>query len=264
MSDDDFWDIDQYLTTRRNREIGSDRVVDPVRPASDIRALDTSTERVDPVVGRDLPDRRRRQPRQPRDIAEIHGLDETQLDGNIRLALADMVQEIGMLHGDLRMAEGRIHYLEEELRHDVLGDWLDRKGFLGRLSRLRTLDEREETHSSLLLVKLEGFAEMRGQHGWSAADAVVADLGGRLTQIPNAVVGHVADNMFGVLLVGVSLDSVDTAIGESVPDRIRVPGAAPDLTVISTAVQVRPGQGELDQLSAAERRLARPSGPARR
>jgi|GEM_PF-3574769 len=263
MSDEDFWDIDQYLTTRRNREIGSDRMVDPVRPAPEIRPYDASMERVEPV-GRDLPDRRRRKPRQPRDIAQIHGLDEAQLDGNIRLALADMVQEIGMLHDDLRLAEGRIRFLEDELRHDLLGDWLDRKGFIGRLSRLLTLDAQEETHSSLLLVKLEGFAEMRGKHGWSTADGVIADLGARLTEIPNAVVGHVADNMFGVLLVGVSADAVEAAIGDRMPAAIRVPGPGPDLAVLWTAVQVRPGQGEMDQLSAAERKLVRPSGPARR
>lgn len=263
MSDEDFWDIDQYLTTRRNREIGSDRVVDPVRPPPEVRAYDASAERVEPV-GRDLPDRRRRERKQPRDIAQIHGLDEAEIDGNVRNVLADLVQEIGLLHDDLRLAEGRIRFLEEELRHDLLGDWLDRKGFLGRLSRLSALDEQEETRSSLVLVKLDGFTDMRRKHGWSTADDVIGSLGRRLSQMPDAVVGHIADDMFGVLLVGVPADGVEKTLGETVPPTIRVPGSDPDLPVFWAAVELRPGQGDLSQLSAAERQLSRNAGMVRR
>jgi GGDEF domain-containing protein len=262
MSDDDFWDIDQYLTTRRNREIGTGRVVDPVRPSPEARAYDASADRVEPV-GRDLPDRRKRQRKQPRDIAEIHGLDEAEIDGNVRHALADLVQEIGLLHDDLRLAEGRIHFLEGELGHDALGDWLDRKGFMGQLSRLSTLDEKEEVQSSLILVRLDDFSEMRRKHGWATADDLVEELGRRLTQIPNTVVGHVADDMFGILLIGIPRKDVENALGDAVPGTIRVPGPDPDLGVVWAAVDVRPGQSGLTQLSAAERKLPRRSGGVR-
>lgn len=262
MSDEDFWDIDQYLTTRRNREIGTDRIVDPVRSTPEVRAYDASADRVQPV-GRDLPDHRKRQRKQPRDIAEIHGLDEAEIDGNVRLALADLIQEIGLLHDELRLAEGRIQYLEGELGHDVLGDWLDRKGFLGQLSRLSTLDEKEEAQSSLVLVRLDDFVETRQKLGWTTADELVEDLGRRLIDIPNAVVGHVADDMFGILLVGVPGTDVGRALGESVPAEIRVHGANPNLPVVWAAIDVRPGQGELVQFSAAERRLPQRSGGVR-
>jgi len=262
MSDEDFWDIDQYLTTRRNREIGSDRIVDPVRPAPEVRAYDSSADRVEPV-GRDLPDRRKRQRKQPRDIAQIHGLDEAEIDGNVRHALADLIQEIGLLHDDLRLAEGRIHFLEGELGHDALGDWLDRKGFLGQLSRLSALDEKEEVQSSLILVRLDDFAETRRKNGWTTADELVEELGRRLASIPDAVIGHVADDMFGILLIGVPSSGVGVALGEAVPARIRVPGAGSDLAVVWSAVDLRPGQDGLTQLSAAERKLPRRPGGVR-
>ncbi|RVU37926.1 GGDEF domain-containing protein [Hwanghaeella grinnelliae] len=262
MSDEDFWDIDQYLTTRRNREIGTDRVVDPVRSTPEVRAYDASADRVEPV-GRDLPDRRKRQRKQPRDIAEIHGLDEAEIDGNVRHALADLIQEIGLLHDDLRLAEGRIQFLEGELGQDDLGDWLDRKGFLGQLSRLSTLDEKEGGQSSLVLVRLDGFTETRRKLGWATADELVEELGRRLTQIPNSVIGHVADDMFGVLLVGVPGKDVGTALGEAIPAEIRVHGTNPDLAVVWVAVDMRPGQSELSQLSAAERKLPQQSGGIR-
>lgn len=259
MSDEDFWDIDQYQTTRRNREIGSDRQVNPVRPAPGVRAYDTAAERVEPI-GRDLPRRRRRERRQPRDIAEIHGLDETQLDGLVRDVLAELVQEIGLLHDDLRLAEGRIEFLEQEARHDLLGDWLDRRGFLGQVSRLSAMDEQEEAHSTLIVVDLDGFAAMRRKLGWSVADGVIADLGRKLMRIPGAVVGHVADGMFGLLLVGVPSGAAAETVGAAIPGEIRVPGPDPNLPVRWAAIDIRPGRGELDQLSTAERKLARQSG----
>lgn len=258
MSDDDFWDIDQYLTTRRNREIGAERMVNPVRPAAEMRAYDASAERVEPI-GRDLPKQGKRQRRQPRDIAEIHGLDEAEISGNVRDVLADLVQEIGLLHDDLRLAEARIEHLEQELRHDLLGDWLDRMGFIGRLSRLMTLDQQEGVRSAVILVRLEGFAMMRRRQGWSTADSVISDLGGRLTRIQNAVVGHLSDDLFGVLLVGLPADAVENTIGVDIPQAISVPGPDPALRVSWAALDARPGQGELDQLSSLERKLARQS-----
>ena len=85
-----------------------------------------------------------------------------------------------------------------------------------------------------------------------------------MTQIPNAVVGHVADSMFGLLLTGVASDAVADAVGDRIPAEIRVPGSDPDLKVLWTAVQVHPDRGEMEQLSTAERKLARLSGSATR
>ncbi len=260
MSDEDFWDIDQYQTTRHNREIGAGTGVRPVGATAAAHPFADTMDQVIPANAYSGDERRRRKRRQPKDIAEIHGLAEKDLDDSTRRVLADLIQEIGHLHDDFRMAEGRIRYLEEELRHDTLGDWLDRKGFLGRLSQLLSLDQQEHAHSSLALFRLRGFAESRSRFGWRTADDLVAEMGGLLAKFENAVVGHVADNMFGMLMVGTSAEKADAVLSSAIPKSVTIPGQDSQLRIDWVTVALTPGKRELEFLSAADRKLAQEKG----
>ena len=235
MSDKDgFWDIDQFLTTRRNQPVGSSRVVDPAAGTPPVH------DRGDPPADADQEARRRsagegreRRRRLPRDIAELHGLDEAALEPTVREVVADLIGEIGHLNEDLRLAEKRIAYLEGERRHDTLGPWLGRAAFFGQLEKLKGLDQSEQVSSAVVLFRIAGFHALRRAHGWQAADTVVVRLGEDLMRRSDAPVGHLADDQFGLLLPGHSLEDAERFAASEDLAQVNGPLGQEPLTVVS-------------------------------
>ena len=257
MSDDGFWDIDQFLTTRRNQPVGAARVVDPMDAVVPIHDSDGGAQKGVPVArhppGGGGQQRRRRL---PRDIAELHGLDEAALEPTVRAVLADLIREIGHLHEDLRLAEGRIDYLDSEVRHDTLGPWLGRAAFLGQLSRLQGLDRSEDVSSAVALFRILGFRAMRRTHGWEAADDVAIRFGRLIVDQTASPVGHIGDDLFGVLLPGMAVEEARRFADRPVLGQVNGPVGADPLTVARAAALLHPHRDGLAQLSSLERGLA--------
>ncbi len=256
MSDEDgFWDIDQFLTTRRNQPVGSSRVVDPAVGTVPVHERgDPAYESVEEAQRRRGDGGRGRQRRLPRDIAELHGLDEAALEPTVRGVVSDLIGEIGHLNEDLRHAEKRIAYLEEERRHDTLGPWLGRSAFFGQIEKLKGLDSSEHLSSAVLLFRIAGFHALRRAHGWQAADTVIVRFGEDLMRRIDTPVGHLADDQFGVLLPGYSLTEAEAFAASEDFARVNGPLGEDPLTVVSACCALGPYAEAASLLTQLERR----------
>jgi len=258
MSDKDgFWDIDQFLTTRRNQPIGSSRIVDPATATIPIHDRDDAFAEIAAEAHRRTGGQGQEQGRQrrvPRDIAELHGLDEAALQPAVREVVADLISEIGHLNEDLRLAEKRIDYLEGERRHDTFGPWLGRPAFFGQFEKLKGLDKSEHVSSAIALFRISGFRTLRRRHGWQAADTVIVRFGEDLMNRIDAPLGHLADDQFGLLLPGYSLEEAERFAGMEELSRVNGPMGHDPLPVISACCALGPYADPASLLTALERR----------
>ena len=255
MSDDGFWDIDQFLTTRRNQPVGAARVVDPADAVVPIHDGGGGSQGGAPQHPPEGPGGTVRKRRLPKDIAELHGLDEASLHPVVRAVLADLISEIGHLHEDLRLAEGRIGFLVGETRHDTLGPWLSRPAFLGQVAKLQSLDRSEGASSALVLFRILGLRSVRKGHGWEAADDVAVRFGGSVVHAAPNPVGHLGDDLFGVLLPGTPVEEAQRFAEQPDLAQVNGPVGHRPLPVAHAAAVLHPERDALAQLTTLERRL---------
>lgn len=253
MSDDDFWDIDQYLVTRRNQPVGSARAVDPSSAIPPVHGHGGAREDTRPGA-RSSTKSDPRHRRLPRDIAELHGLDDDALDPIVRNVLADLIQEMGHLHEDLRIAEKRIGFLDGAARHDTLGPWLGRSAFFGKFERLKALDRKENLSSAVVLFRIVGFHTLRRASGWDSADSVVVRLGSELMRHFETPVGHVADDQFAVLLPASTVEEAKVSAANPTFETINGPVGCEPLAVVHACSALDPFTNGLMMLTVLERR----------
>ncbi|MEL0112785.1 MAG: GGDEF domain-containing protein, partial [Rickettsiales bacterium] len=138
------------------------------------------------------------------DIAAFHGLNQDDLTEKARIAMMELITEIGELRQELARNRKRIAYLSNLADHDDLSTALNRRAFLRELSHAQVLARDYGAVNALLFVTVENLKEINEGYGHQAGDEMIEHVAAvMLRHLGKAdVVGRLGGAEFAVVLVG--------------------------------------------------------------
>jgi diguanylate cyclase (GGDEF)-like protein len=138
------------------------------------------------------------------DIAAFHGLNQDDLTEKARIAMMELIAEIGELRQELARNRKRIAYLSNLADHDDLSTALNRRAFLRELSHAQVLARDYGAVNALLFVTVENLKEINERYGHQAGDEMIEHVAAvMLRHLGKAdVVGRLGGAEFAVVLVG--------------------------------------------------------------
>jgi len=180
----------------------------PVEPAQTVRRQRSSVEAAQPREKRhhdDGPqDALADTASEPVDIAAFHGLDQDDLTEKARIAMMQLIEEIGQLRQELTRQRKRIAYLSNLADHDELSTGLNRRAFTRELAHAQILAREHGAENALLFVSIDNLKDINDRHGHAIGDAMVEHAAETmLHHLGKAdVVGRLGGAEFGIVLVG--------------------------------------------------------------
>jgi diguanylate cyclase (GGDEF)-like protein len=152
------------------------------------------------------------------DIAAFHGLNQDDLTEKARIAMMELITEIGELRQELARNRKRIAYLSNLADHDDLSTALNRRAFLRELSHAQVLARDYGAVNALLFVTVENLKEINEGYGHQAGDEMIEHVAAvMLRHLGKAdVVGRLGGAEFAVVLVG-----HDTGRARDTADRLK-------------------------------------------
>ena len=133
------------------------------------------------------------------------GIPEGELTPQVRAALAGLIGELRHLRLDLEREKERAHRLAALADQDALTPCLNRRAFLGELSRMLAFAERYRTPSSLVYVDVNDMKRINDSLGHGAGDAALCHVASALTENVRSfdVVGRLGGDEFAIALAQV-------------------------------------------------------------
>jgi diguanylate cyclase (GGDEF)-like protein len=133
------------------------------------------------------------------------GIPEGELTPQVRAALAGLIGELRHLRLDLEREKERAHRLAALADQDALTPCLNRRAFLGELSRMLAFTERYRTPSSLVYVDVNDMKRINDSLGHGAGDAALCHVASALTENVRSfdVVGRLGGDEFAIALAQV-------------------------------------------------------------
>lgn len=121
---------------------------------------------------------------------------------------ADLLAEIERLRAEVERLQARAEAAEAQAEHDVLTPALNRRGFVGALTRAMAYCRRHGTPACLLYLDLDGFKSVNDTLGHAAGDAAlvrVAEL--MLANLRESdALGRLGGDEFGLLMLNAGLE----------------------------------------------------------
>ena len=158
--------------------------------------------------------------------------------------------------------------LRHAARRDPLTGLINRSGFLEQLEAVGI--GHAPPRVGVLYIDLDGFKSVNDLHGHRVGDAVLAQVGQRITAVlrPGDVVGRLGGDEFAVLCPHLVVDDDAVAIAERVVAALEQPFEADGLQLMIGAsvgiATAAPGELDPEQLiDAADRALYRAKGEGR-
>lgn len=138
------------------------------------------------------------------DIESFHGLAPEDLTPNARIAMMQLIEEVGQLRQELGRNRERIAYLSNLADHDELSTALNRRAFLRELGHAQILAREYGALNTLLFVTVRNLGEINESHGHAIGDAVVEHVAETLLHNTGKadVIGRLGGAEFAVVLVG--------------------------------------------------------------
>ena len=142
------------------------------------------------------------------DIETFHGLTPEDLTPNARIAMMQLMEEIGQLRQELSRNRKRIAYLSNLADHDELSTALNRRAFLRELGHAQILAREYGALNTLLFVTVRNLKDINEIHGHAIGDAVVEHVAETLVHHTDKanVIGRLGGAEFAVVLVGSNVD----------------------------------------------------------
>ena len=153
--------------------------------------------------------------------------------------------------------------LERQARSDALTGLPNRRDLLARLDALLAHEPRAGTTAALLFLDLDHLKELNDSHGHLAGDAVLVEVGRRITASLRAddVVGRIAGDEYVVLLPSLAAAEDAWHVADAIHERLSTPVVVDGLRVrvsVSIGLTVaRPGDRSEDVLHRADVALYR-------
>ena len=204
------------------------------------------------------------------DIAAFHGLNQDDLTEKARIAMKELIAEIGELRQELARNRKRIAYLSNLADHDDLSTALNRRAFLRELSHAQVLARDYGAVNALLFVTVENLKEINERYGHQAGDEMIEHVAAvMLRHLGKAdVVGRLGGAEFAVVLVGHDTGRAhDTADGlkKYVEGQPLMDGGIEVPAVVGVSVHgLDPDEDAEDALMARERDEAGEDSPPQR
>jgi diguanylate cyclase (GGDEF)-like protein len=161
--------------------------------------LDVMQARIEPVLSEDRSGAATR----AADPHPIAGVPEADRTPRVRVALSQLMAEIGALRRQLRHALARVEELEHLADQDALLPMHNRRAFIRELDRTIAFAKRHGGTASLIYFDLNGLKRINDQHGHAAGDAALRRAAEILTENIRGtdVVGRIGGDEFAVILV---------------------------------------------------------------
>ena len=142
------------------------------------------------------------------DIESFHGLTPEDLTPNARIAMMQLMEEIGQLRQELSRNRKRIAYLSNLSDHDELSTALNRRAFLRELGHAQILAREYGALNTLLFVTVRNLKDINEIHGHAIGDGVVEHVAETLVHHTDKanVIGRLGGAEFAVVLVGSNVD----------------------------------------------------------
>lgn len=109
------------------------------------------------------------------DETDLHGIDMDEVPEKLRPVIIRLVDEIGHLRERQSETQHRIDYLEDRKDHDPSTGCMTRQALQGALEQVLSLDKQNGMHSSLALIGLPDWVELRRSAGLDAAEAYATE-----------------------------------------------------------------------------------------
>lgn len=141
--------------------------------------------------------------RDPKDIALVMGIPETEFTPKVRDAIVKLMSEVDRLRKEVIQATARASHLERLADQDSLVPVFNRRAFARELGRMQAFAERYDQASSLVYFDANGLKAVNDLHGHAAGDALLAHIARLLVQNvrDTDIVGRLGGDEFGVILV---------------------------------------------------------------
>ncbi len=142
------------------------------------------------------------------DIESFHGLTPEDLTPNARIAMMQLMEEIGQLRQELSRNRKSIAYLSNLADHDELSTALNRRAFLHELRYAQILARKYGALNTLLFVTVRNLKDINEIYGHAIGDAVVEHVAETLVHHTNKadVIGRLGGAEFAVVLVASNVD----------------------------------------------------------
>ena len=143
-------------------------------------------------------------PEQDGDIAALHGVDERDIEPNLRRVFIDLLEEVAHLREDLERNHKRVYFLEDLADRDPLSALLNRRAFVRELTHGLTLMTNDQGQGCLVILHVRNLREIHQTHGLAVADGVIEHVGALLggNMMLGDVMGRIEGAAFGLILVG--------------------------------------------------------------
>ena len=142
------------------------------------------------------------------DIESFHGLTPEDLTPNARIAMMQLMEEIGQLRQELSRNRKSIAYLSNLADHDELSTALNRCAFLHELRHAQILARKYGALNTLLFGTVRNLKDINEIYGHAIGDAVVEHVAETLVHHTNKadVIGRLGGAEFAVVLVASNVD----------------------------------------------------------
>lgn len=158
------------------------------------------------------PSQNRREPAV--DVAAVLGATEQALSPAMQECFLELVEHVERLREELERVRMHESYLVNAAdKHPTLPA-LNRRAFMGALTRLLQTSERAELPGSLALLHVAGLESLREAHGLAAADAALAFVAGEImTELRQTdLLGYLDGSDFAVALAVAEADGASAKI----------------------------------------------------
>lgn len=190
------------------------------------------------------------------DETDLQGIDMDDVPAGLRPAFIHLVDEIGHLREHLDEARHQIDYLKDRTDHDPVTGCLTRRAFQGTLEQVLTLDKENDIHSSLGLIALPDWGELRRTTGLEAAEAYAieaCDICERHMRTGDRI-ARIDDNTFALLMVASGRDEATLLLGDIQQELRNMTVAGGMARIIVTQMELSEG-GAQENLARADRAL---------
>ncbi len=146
------------------------------------------------------------------------------IKGNLKRMVPAMERELAesVRRREYRLAEERIHYLAN---YDVLTDLPNRILFAELCAKAAADALQTATGVCVFYLDLDNFKSVNDQLGTVAGDALLIELGQRLSNVipSEGVVSRLSADEFGILIPGITTDAEATAVADKVLEVVNLP-----------------------------------------
>jgi diguanylate cyclase (GGDEF)-like protein len=201
-----------------------------------------------------------------RDIAALHGVDEADIEPDLRRVFVALLEEVAHLRENQARNLKRVEFLTELADRDPISSLLNRRAFIRELTRGLTLLANDDGHGCLALLQVENLCEIHQARGLAIGDAVVEHAGALLDNNMRLgdIVGRVEGAVFGLIMVGRNIEGAREethAMAASLESHPLVYQSVEIPLSIKWALHIlTPGENAVEALAAVDEALRRNSG----